>query len=91
MTMSDMELMNEETGEVLTLTDYLAQQQEIEREILRLDSAIEMHRESLKAAKDGQKKAYRDLRATVREIKILGGDAKSPARARRKLKARKTR
>jgi hypothetical protein len=84
MTMSDMELMNEETGEVLTLADYLAQQREIEREILRLDSAIEMHRESLKAAKDGQKKAYRDLRATVREIKVLGGTGKLKAGARKR-------
>jgi predicted RNA-binding protein len=67
----ELELMNEETGEVVTLADYLAQQREIEREITRLDAAIDTHKECLKAAKDGKDKAVRDLRASIRESKML--------------------
>ncbi len=79
-------LVNEGTGETMSLTEYIAQQREIERDIMRLDAAIETHKEALKAAKDGKEKAVRDLRATVREIKMRGLQGK-----RRRSKTRKTR
>lgn len=76
---------NEDTGETMTLADYIAQQRMIERDIMRLDAAIDTHKEALKAAKDGKDKAVRDLRATVREIKILGSE--TTRRRARKRKA----
>jgi hypothetical protein len=80
----DLNLVNEATGEVMTLVDYLAQQRDIEREITRLDAAIETHKECLKAAKDGKDKAVRDLRACIRESKMLGAAKRSRSkRARR--------
>lgn len=77
---------NQDTGETLTLAGYIDQQRDIEREITRLDVAIETHREALKACKDGREKAVRDLRATVREIKILGAKRRGAAkRAKRRV------
>lgn len=81
--MSDPEIfVNESSGETLTLDDFLAEQRRIERDMTRLDVAIETHKEALKAAKDGKEKAVRDLRATIREIKLRTRGAKKAARRR---------
>lgn len=83
--MADVDVfVNEDSGETLTLAEYIARQRDIERDIMRLDAAIETHKESLKAAKDGKDKAVRDLRATVREIKILGAETTRRRRSRKK-------
>ena len=81
--MSELDVfVNEDTGETMTLGDYIAQQRDLEREILRLDGAIDALKNSLKSAKGDRDKAIYDLRATVRQAKILG--AESTRRARRK-------
>jgi phosphoenolpyruvate-protein kinase (PTS system EI component) len=72
----DREFLNEQTGETLTLDDYLAQQRHLEREITRFDAAIANLRADLSAAKKGKERAYADLRATVREIKALAPGAR---------------
>lgn len=69
--MADSEFVNEQTGETMSLADYVAQQRSIEREITRFDDAIASLRADLKAAKGAREKALGHLRATVREMKIL--------------------
>jgi len=64
------ELVNEETGETMTLGDYLAQARAIERAIFRLDNTVNDLKSSLKAAKGDHVKAVSALRAVVREIKL---------------------
>lgn len=73
---------NEDTGETMSLASYIADQRRIERDITRLDVAIETHKEGLKAAKDGRERAFRDLRSTIREIKFLRGEGKKARRRR---------
>src|SRR5436190_21286152 len=77
---------NEETGETMSLASYVAEQRRLERDVTRLDVAIETHKEGLKAAKDGRERAIRDLRSTIREIKFLRGDRK---KSRRRSKTKK--
>lgn len=74
---------NQDTGETLTLAGYVAQQRQLEREILRLDGAIDTLKNSLKSAKGDRDKAIHDLRSTVREIKILGTETGKPKRRAR--------
>jgi hypothetical protein len=77
---------NEDSGETLTLAEHLARQREIEREITRMDVAIETHKNALKAVKGDRDKAFSDLRATVREIKLLGVEIARPRSRRRGAK-----
>lgn len=79
------ELVNTTSGEVLTLADYLAAARGIEQEIGKLDHAIAATKEELKDMKVGREKAVRELRAIVREIKVLGRTA-AKRRGRRRGK-----
>ncbi len=67
------ELLNPTTGEVVTLEDHLAAARTAEHEIGKLDRAIVSTKEELKDMKVGREKAVRELRAIVREIKVLSG------------------
>lgn len=68
--MSD--LVNELTGEAMTVREYVDQQRAIERQIGRLDNTIADLRASLKAAKGDRDKAVAALRSVVRESKLRG-------------------
>lgn len=65
------ELLNEDNGEILGLDDYLAQLQDREREIGRLDQAIAANKTESKAMKDAREQAVFDLRALAREVKRM--------------------
>ena len=71
------QLVHEDTGEVLSVAEYVALQRAQERVIHRLDQAIAQLKVNLKAAKDGRDAAIQDLRATAREMKLVTG-ARAP-------------
>lgn len=63
-------LLNEMTGETLTMTEYVAQARQLEKDIFRLDRTIDDLKSSLKAAKEDHSKAVSALRANAREIRL---------------------
>lgn len=68
--MTDERLVNELTGEAMTLGDYIAATRAIERSIFRLDNTINDLKSSLKAAKEDKLKAIAALRANAREVRL---------------------
>lgn len=86
--MADVErLVNEMTGEVLTLADYIHQARSQEKAIYRLDRTIDDLKSSLKAAKEDHSKAVSALRTTAREIRLR---SKSTATRKRATKVEKS-
>lgn len=72
------ELVNELTGETLTLANYVDQVRSIERQIFRLDNTIADLKSSVKAAREDRDKAVSALRSAAREIKLLTRGGKAP-------------
>lgn len=86
--MADERLVNEMTGEALTLSEYIANTRSLEGVIFRLDNTINDLKSTLKAAKEDKVKAIAALRANAREVRlrstptaIRGRAAKSPAKS----------
>lgn len=68
--MADERLVNEMTGEAMTLADYIANTRALERTIFRLDNTINDLKSSLKAAKEDKLKAIAALRSNAREVRL---------------------
>lgn len=68
--MADERLVNEMTGETMTLAEYVAQSRQLEKDIFRLDRTIDDLKSSLKSAKEDHMKAVSALRANAREIRL---------------------
>lgn len=68
--MPEERLVNEMTGEAMTLADYIANTRSLERAIFRLDNTINDLKSSLKAAKEDKLKAIAALRANAREVRL---------------------
>lgn len=75
------ELVNEMTGEAMTLREYIDQGRAIERSIFRLDNAIDDLKSSLKAAQEDRLKAFSALRANAREVRLRSRPAAIRGRA----------
>jgi hypothetical protein len=78
------EFINELTGEVTAPADYIAHLRILERTIVRLDDTIAGLQSNLKQAKQGRDAAVSDLRAAVREIKILAPSHRRRPKAKRR-------
>jgi len=63
-------LVNEMTGEAMTLSDYIANTRSLERTIFRLDNTINDLKSSLKGAKEDKLKAIAALRSNAREVRL---------------------
>lgn len=64
------ELVNELSGEVMTLREYVDRGRALERAIFRLDNSINDLKSSLKAAKEEKLKAIAELRSNAREVRL---------------------
>lgn len=82
------ELVNEQTGESLSVEAYVTGQRAIERRIFRLDNAIADLKATLKQTKGERDKEVAALRANAREIKLLLAQASSSKRSRKVAEAK---
>lgn len=82
--MSDSDtLVNELTGETMSLGHFVSESRSIERQIFRLDNTINDLKSSLKAAKEDRIKAVSALRAIVRESQLIAAGGKRLKKAAR--------
>lgn len=77
------ELVNELTGESLSVEEYVTANRAIERRIFRLDNSIADLKATLKQTKGERDKEVSALRANAREIKLLLARVSSSKRTRK--------
>ena len=69
-------ILNEVTGEMSGLADYVGRLRTLERAIDRLDNAFASLKIDVKMTKQARDKAIGELRAAVREAKVMAEKAK---------------
>lgn len=77
------ELVNELTGESMSVEEYVTANRAIERRIFRLDNSIADLKATLKQTKGERDKEVSALRANAREIKLLLARVSSSKRTRK--------
>ena len=78
------DLVNELTGESMSIDDYVSLNRATERRIFRLDNTIAELKSTLKATKVERDKEVAQLRSTAREIKLLA--RREPVRLKKAAK-----